>query len=254
MDPINPVAQSPETPQTPKDSHGVTIAAMAIFVLLSLAAVAFLYYQNQQLKTMLASYQTPVSTPVPSATPDVTANWKTYTNSVQRIAFKYPLTWQLDNKGDQEQLNAQLSLTKGQAIIKMYFSMDGIGGQGQAYEGTPYILDGHSLYRFVTTNTYNNTRMVGVSTSLTETLGVFEVNGKTYSITLTYPMSEFQTEAGNSLEKEFDQVLSTFKFISPSASPSAKPVACTQEAKLCPNGSYVGRTGPNCEFAPCPTP
>lgn len=28
--------------------------------------------------------------------------------------------------------------------------------------------------------------------------------------------------------------------------------ACTQEAKQCPDGSYVGRTGPNCEFAPCP--
>lgn len=30
-------------------------------------------------------------------------------------------------------------------------------------------------------------------------------------------------------------------------------VACTQEAKLCPDGSYVGRTGPNCEFAACPS-
>ncbi|MBW3019573.1 hypothetical protein KY329_05310 [Candidatus Woesearchaeota archaeon] len=29
-------------------------------------------------------------------------------------------------------------------------------------------------------------------------------------------------------------------------------VACTEEAKLCPDGSAVGRTGPNCEFAPCP--
>lgn len=29
--------------------------------------------------------------------------------------------------------------------------------------------------------------------------------------------------------------------------------ACTMEAKLCPDGSYVGRTGPNCEFTPCPT-
>lgn len=28
-------------------------------------------------------------------------------------------------------------------------------------------------------------------------------------------------------------------------------VACTMEAKLCPDGSYVGRTGPWCEFAPC---
>lgn len=33
---------------------------------------------------------------------------------------------------------------------------------------------------------------------------------------------------------------------------STKPMICTQEAKICPNGSSVGRTGPNCEFAACP--
>jgi len=31
-----------------------------------------------------------------------------------------------------------------------------------------------------------------------------------------------------------------------------QPVACTMEAKLCPDGSYVGRTGLNCFFSPCP--
>lgn len=30
-------------------------------------------------------------------------------------------------------------------------------------------------------------------------------------------------------------------------------VACTQEAKICPDGSSVGRSGPECEFSPCPT-
>lgn len=29
-------------------------------------------------------------------------------------------------------------------------------------------------------------------------------------------------------------------------------LACTEEAKLCPDGSYVGRIGPNCEFSTCP--
>lgn len=29
--------------------------------------------------------------------------------------------------------------------------------------------------------------------------------------------------------------------------------ACTQEAKICPDGSVVGRTGPNCEFSACTT-
>ena len=28
--------------------------------------------------------------------------------------------------------------------------------------------------------------------------------------------------------------------------------ACTMEAKICPDGSSVGRTGPNCEFEACP--
>lgn len=31
-----------------------------------------------------------------------------------------------------------------------------------------------------------------------------------------------------------------------------QPKACTEEAKLCPDGSSVGRVGPDCEFAPCP--
>ena len=34
--------------------------------------------------------------------------------------------------------------------------------------------------------------------------------------------------------------------------PLNKPAACTQEAKLCPDGSAVGRSGPNCEFDSCP--
>ncbi len=36
--------------------------------------------------------------------------------------------------------------------------------------------------------------------------------------------------------------------------PKTNPIGkgCTQEAKLCPDGSSVGRTGPNCEFAQCP--
>ena len=31
-----------------------------------------------------------------------------------------------------------------------------------------------------------------------------------------------------------------------------KPAVCTGEAMICPDGSAVARTGPNCEFAKCP--
>lgn len=32
-----------------------------------------------------------------------------------------------------------------------------------------------------------------------------------------------------------------------------KPIACTMDAKICPDGSAVGREGPLCEFAACPS-
>jgi hypothetical protein len=35
---------------------------------------------------------------------------------------------------------------------------------------------------------------------------------------------------------------------------SPEPVACTMDAKVCPDGSSVGRTGPLCEFATCAPP
>ena len=34
--------------------------------------------------------------------------------------------------------------------------------------------------------------------------------------------------------------------------PGDDMVICTMDAKICPDGTAVGRTGPNCEFAPCP--
>jgi hypothetical protein len=38
----------------------------------------------------------------------------------------------------------------------------------------------------------------------------------------------------------------------PTPTPTPSPVACSQVAMLCPDGSYVGPTGPNCVFASCP--
>mgnify|MGYP001595055458 FL=1 len=43
-----------------------------------------------------------------------------------------------------------------------------------------------------------------------------------------------------------------FLFLQPSTKEQENPVVCTQEAKACPDGSFVGRTGPNCEFTQCP--
>lgn len=37
-----------------------------------------------------------------------------------------------------------------------------------------------------------------------------------------------------------------------SISPNDDPVFCTQDALACPDGSFVGRVPPSCDFASCP--
>lgn len=41
--------------------------------------------------------------------------------------------------------------------------------------------------------------------------------------------------------------------VSPTPTPKTTNKACTEEGKICPDGSIVSRVGPNCEFAPCPS-
>ena len=210
-----------------------------LFILLGLVVIAVSVFVGIQIgrNQIITGQQTTPSTqtvvnPTALPTTNPTADWKTYTNPIHKIKFNYPPTWQVDNKGDQDSLNTQVTLTKDQAKIKMYFNMDGIGGQGQTYQGQPFNLDGNSLFRFVKTNSYDNTQMIGISTSLTNTLGVFEVNGKTYSITLTYSVSDSQTETGSSLEKEFDQILSTFKFLEQNQKSEKEVVLSAAESYL----------------------
>ncbi len=45
--------------------------------------------------------------------------------------------------------------------------------------------------------------------------------------------------------------LGSNKITQPSNPPDQQ--ACTMEAKLCPNGTSVGRVPPNCDFTPCPS-
>jgi hypothetical protein len=138
MEPVNPIAENSEeqnnssqplnnqTNQPSNNSNGLTILSLAVFILLSLGVIIFLYYQNQQLKSIISNYQNVQLTPTPVAT------------------------------------------------------------------STPMV--------FETASPSASPKSTKIST------------------------------------------------------PSAKLKACTMEAKICPNGSSVGRTGPNCEFAPCPTP
>jgi hypothetical protein len=64
---------------------------------------------------------------------------------------------------------------------------------------------------------------------------------KTGTMLVTYENGQMQKEINFSYSKNGSEIKINLE----------KPVACTMDAKQCPDGSYVGRTGPKCEFV-CP--
>ncbi len=68
----------------------------------------------------------------------------------------------------------------------------------------------------------------------------------------TYPFCMMPTPGPTTYSNKCLMRAAGATFISEGVCGTTPPVACTADAKLCPNGTYVGRTGPNCEFV-CPT-
>jgi len=228
--PITPIAASEESRapqiqdpkfQPPKDNHWITILAMAIFVLFSLGVVVFLYYQNQQLKQMLASFQ-PQETPTPvasaSATPGLalptisspSANMKVI--SPLLVTGKVPAGW----------------MNEGVFPIKLVDANQRLVVQGQPKANVPGSWLSGNPVRFTAPLTFKTTAASGFLILENDNPSGDPANAKSFKLPLIFSGT-----------------------ISP-GSPTPSSKACTLEAKLCPDGTYVGRTGPNCEFAPCP--
>lgn len=224
MDPINPIAGNPEAlnqmpsqQNSQKDPHGITIAAMAVFVLLSLGAVAFLYYQNQQLKNLLSGYQT-VTSQTPSPTPDVTATWQTYTNTAGGYSYKVPPEWK--------------SATSSAKVSQSLFgpSASKVSGLG----GVEVTKSSNTVDQYVA-----NLLSQGVFSAISQNNTV--INGLN-GVELNYKGSatsgwSFYVSNGvniyniyiNSLQApdvaNFNLLLSTFQFVTPTlASPSPSPI------------------------------
>lgn len=198
-----------------------SIKLIIIFITLGLSLIIISgvtgYYLAKKQSNSIQSINqlTPTTSIPPTSVQTLTiANemdrWNIYSNSTHYLSFKYPNNWTLNKKNDSDSVNANLELKNGEAVINMAFNMEGIGGQGQNYQGEPFKLDKYDLFKFKKENTYNNTQIIGITDSLTETLGLSKINGKTYSIYLSYPVGIDQSV---NLENDFDQILSTFKFL-----------------------------------------
>jgi len=168
-----------------------------------------------------------------------TSTWKTYTNTQYGFEFKYPVSWAAVIDWDSSPAVDYLSAGGARSFVAIFpttYPAQDYDGRIDVYsvpkstvlKDNPHIKNeikvGDVIVNGVTWVKFNS--LFGVYDFFTET------NSKTYEVQGTKDIT--------------DQILSTFKFT------DQGQIACTQEAKQCPDGSYVGRTGPNCEFAVCP--
>ena len=226
--------------QKPK-TNSFLVTLLSVLLLISVFIAGFFAYQTQKLVKELTVYRLqPTQTPTPTATPDPTAGWKTYTNTNIGYLLKYPEDWNIPTeKSQQTSFDNTLTIT---------------------------FIAGTTLEKYVTNN---------LPTDKTPTVDY--INGDIYGEKIVYKSGvdqaildvaivlpkqsnnvivfSYTDYAGHITKSEtIDQILSTFKFIDPTASSTSRPVACPMDAMRCPDGSSTGRSGPKCEFAPCPTP
>lgn len=165
-----------------------------------------------------------------------TSTWKTYMNTSDILfSIQYPVGWKYSNRNDNGKIYS-VSLSGAEGDINVVWG-DGFGGA--------YCMDPDNLGLQIKMISLGQTGLKGCVEK--NKAGINDwVFFKDISTGLTIKVSASSNSvSGNDM---VDQILSTFRF----TSSNPGQTACTQEAKQCPNGTYVGRTGPNCEFAICP--
>lgn len=241
-----PNTQSQVT-QEPKRHSFLTsklfLITLAILVLFTAVYAGIYLYLGSQLDQISKSNQTAI-TPQLSLAPDPTANWKTYRNEEYGFETKYhPESSPNENVGNE---------TSGQFtyLLLIRFGTNPI----KFPHGYEFRINRQSLDDY-------RSELIGHTTDKIDSEEEILVNGNTwtkinYEVFVTTDYAPITTAITNhagysyaitSSSLDIDQILSTFKFTD-----QEDQVVCTQDAKLCPDGSYVSRQSPTCEFAPCP--
>jgi len=255
--------QSPQSPQKVKDNHWISILAMAIFVVLSLGVVAFLYYQNQALKSMLASLQTPIAVASPTPTRDpglapepvplsvVTANWKTYTNKEMGIEFRYPSDYSITNESIRPYLNRNIGWGYNNTSVQ-----DCKGGCPAIDTTEKTILGGKPATKIMgyLGGDGGNIPQKYITYEVFNGIKYFDISIQTLPFVLTgdeaskYKDLSVVQEITPENQTTFNQILSTFKFTGATPTPvSSTTPMYAKEGESC--GALAGAAG-NARCAP----
>jgi hypothetical protein len=162
---------------------------------------------------------------------DIAKDWKTYTNTQYGFSFQYPVEYDLNDHTTESsrpffQLVSKIDgyFISIDILSRDSFWCDEISCEPSRYELKENLVIDNKPARFI---------LYGDVGGYTDRVQILNKN-------ILVDISKFVGLGKISVK----DIAKTFKFITPQ-------VACTMDAKMCPDGSYVGRTGPNCEFV-CP--
>lgn len=202
-----------------RSDNFLVILLSILLVLASLIAV-FFGLQKQKLANELQEIRNEKVVEIestPNPTIDAMTGWETYANTEYNFSIKYPSNYKL--------------LTNKESLYGWPNAVALIYSGGQSYDLPIEIWSDKNEYK-----------------------QKYSTLDEKYITMVSILNNKYLTLVNLNENEIVDKIISTFKFTEPEATSSSLPVACTMEAKICPDGSAVGRSGPNCEFAPCPTP
>ena len=220
----------------------VGMGGYIVYLLNSLNAKVVSQQQTQEASTL------PISTFVS----DPTADWKTYTNTKFGFSFKYPKD--LSYIYDQSDQYSETGINNAMILLQNFDGSKPRTETEQDFQIIVYIANKNGNFNLEdpqgeqSETVINGVRVIRASTTqkwVSVPTLFFQSSPNKIAVQLSNPNSTNKTW--------FDQILTTFKFTESNTVTTPLPVSCTMDAKICPDGSAVGRSGPKCEFAPCPT-
>lgn len=240
-------------------------------VILAIVGVVLFWF------VMLQGYQagpipapSPIPSPTqPSPTPTPRIEGTTYVNSANKFSIEFPLGWKVKEYNDSGRLLVEfvppnLDLIDEQKYItplfyielnEKPFSESPTGNRN--IENDPFVVKNWKpiTVNGVTGHYYDSMNCAPLCPT---TFDIPFDNGRktlaTKKVEVADEVERIYKDTGIRIENAtntlFLKIINSFKFLNNNQSQT--PKVCTQDAKVCPDGSSVGRTGPNCEFAACP--
>ncbi len=265
------VEQSVSSQLKDNKNDSFLVMILSILLLISVFIAGFFAWKTQQLvKELRAMNGALDSTPLVSPTPDPISSWREYVDTTNGFAFKIPDIFKFPETiavadsnyfSTSEGIDSPLALSNNDVLLEsnVYTNIDSATlKKVDLIEAANIneILDQpfQPIGKLKKIGGFNNNGSILFEDSAIDSepkyyIAVIKKGEKIYSI----KMFAFNQKLEN-LTGIFNKMMLTFKFIDNETSSSPLPVACTMDAKICPDGSAVGRSGPKCEFTACPTP